>query len=380
MREIQFTVPSDASYEDYYTINWNGSAVLQHLYAPNGADILKLEKQPIWDYFKWGFVYISFNPVGLASQYGLDGLGLWKVQMNTIDLTAPSLYIPDGFHVSMHRYEYMSTIVTIAAGENYTLNLPPVPNWYTGTSDLFRINATSSQVDVSPALLDYSYGGISYAYAYAYSYWRPYNQTIVIKNLGVSQLSIEIRSFIEVFRLIDYQANAHGLNFTIDSEVFDSAISGYYLSLDITKATPWRLTTLYTPNGTRADALFRIIKNETMDDYYMLSVVYGVYRVGFDPYLTWNALENDIYGTWNLTFRELGDLGSGIPPTFYEFDGKVDGKDLSLFLLCFKGLAGPDWRIGDLGGGMPPVFFAYDGKVDGKDLSLFLMCFKGQGP
>jgi len=37
-------------------------------------------------------------------------------------------------------------------------------------------------------------------------------------------------------------------------------------------------------------------------------------------------------------------------------------------------------KYGDLGGGLPPKFFAFDGKVDGKDLSLFLLCFKGLGP
>ena len=36
--------------------------------------------------------------------------------------------------------------------------------------------------------------------------------------------------------------------------------------------------------------------------------------------------------------------------------------------------------VGDLGGGVPPQFFNCDGKVDGKDLSLFLQCFKGLGP
>ena len=36
--------------------------------------------------------------------------------------------------------------------------------------------------------------------------------------------------------------------------------------------------------------------------------------------------------------------------------------------------------LGDLGGGLPPQFFAFDGKVDGKDLSLFLQCFRGTGP
>jgi hypothetical protein len=37
-------------------------------------------------------------------------------------------------------------------------------------------------------------------------------------------------------------------------------------------------------------------------------------------------------------------------------------------------------KLGDLGGGVPPRFFHYDGRVDGKDLALFLSCFKGLGP
>lgn len=78
---------------------------------------------------------------------------------------------------------------------------------------------------------------------------------------------------------------------------------------------------------------------------------------------------------------KFGDLGSGIPPQFYVFDDKVDGKDLALFLQCFKGLAPQEAiRLADLGGGIPPQFFNFDGEVDGKDLALFLVCFKGLGP
>ena len=36
--------------------------------------------------------------------------------------------------------------------------------------------------------------------------------------------------------------------------------------------------------------------------------------------------------------------------------------------------------LGDLGGGLPPQFFLFDGIVDGKDKALFLLCYKGQGP
>jgi peptide/nickel transport system substrate-binding protein len=77
----------------------------------------------------------------------------------------------------------------------------------------------------------------------------------------------------------------------------------------------------------------------------------------------------------------LGDHGGGVPPAYFKFDSKVDGKDLALFLQVFKGLAPAEAKyLGDLGGGVPPAFFNFDGKCDGKDLALFLQCFKGLGP
>lgn len=36
--------------------------------------------------------------------------------------------------------------------------------------------------------------------------------------------------------------------------------------------------------------------------------------------------------------------------------------------------------IGDLGGGVPPTKGNYDGKVDGRDLALFLLIYHGQDP
>jgi len=93
-----------------------------------------------------------------------------------------------------------------------------------------------------------------------------------------------------------------------------------------------------------------------------------------------DTADNNCTGGW-IFITKVGDLGGGIPPQFFECDGKVDGKDLSLFLMCFKGTAPPKaMYLGDLGGGIPPQFFKCDGEVDGKDLSLFLMCFKGLGP
>jgi hypothetical protein len=78
---------------------------------------------------------------------------------------------------------------------------------------------------------------------------------------------------------------------------------------------------------------------------------------------------------------KFGDMGGGAPPKFYYFDGVVDGKDLALFLMCYKGTAPSEViHLADLGGGTPAEFHEYDGIVDGKDLALFLLCYKGQGP
>ncbi|MGQ9507142.1 MAG: hypothetical protein ACUVTB_04700, partial [Candidatus Bathycorpusculaceae bacterium] len=76
-----------------------------------------------------------------------------------------------------------------------------------------------------------------------------------------------------------------------------------------------------------------------------------------------------------------GDLGGGVPPTFFQFDGEVDGKDYALFLRCYKGIAPPEaMYLADLGGGIPPKFFKFDGIVDSKDYALFLQCYKGVIP
>jgi hypothetical protein len=75
---------------------------------------------------------------------------------------------------------------------------------------------------------------------------------------------------------------------------------------------------------------------------------------------------------------KLGDLGGGLPPQFFAFDGEVNGLDAALFRMCYLG-QGPI-LLGDLGGGVPPQFFAFDGEVNGLDAALFRMCYLGQGP
>jgi len=104
-------------------------------------------------------------------------------------------------------------------------------------------------------------------------------------------------------------------------------------------------------------------------------------RGNYTVYATSRYLGEPVFNTTQFQVAIIGDLGSGTPPQFFLFDGKVDSKDLSLFLQCIKGLAPPEaMYLADLGSGIPPQFFLFDGKVDSRDLSLFLQCYKGLGP
>jgi hypothetical protein len=63
-----------------------------------------------------------------------------------------------------------------------------------------------------------------------------------------------------------------------------------------------------------------------------------------------------------------------MPPQFFSFDGKVDGKDLGLFAQCYRGEASKEAKsLCDIGGGMPPQFYKCDGKVDALDFYLLIM-------
>lgn len=93
-------------------------------------------------------------------------------------------------------------------------------------------------------------------------------------------------------------------------------------------------------------------------------------------------------GTWTLKYvvpakvkMVAGDLGGGIPPTWFNFDGVVDWKDVFLFRDAFlRGNYMLGIEIADLGGGVPPTFGAFDCMIDWKDVFLFRLCFLGQGP
>jgi parallel beta-helix repeat protein len=93
-----------------------------------------------------------------------------------------------------------------------------------------------------------------------------------------------------------------------------------------------------------------------------------------------NVSDNTFNSYW-IKVTKVGDFGGGYPPRFFNCDGTVDGKDLALFLTCYKGLAPAEaMYLGDLGSGVPPDFFITDGIIDGRDLALFLQCFKKLGP
>jgi len=123
-------------------------------------------------------------------------------------------------------------------------------------------------------------------------------------------------------------------------------------------------------NGT--DSYNGLYQNETGSD-----------GIGDIPYVidTSNEDSYPLIDPFPARMTKTGDMGGGLPPQFFNFDNMIDGKDLALFLQCYKGLAPAEaMHLADLGGGLPPQFFECDGKVDGKDLALFLQCFKGLGP
>jgi len=114
------------------------------------------------------------------------------------------------------------------------------------------------------------------------------------------------------------------------------------------------------------------------------AVALGTYNISayiITPIPEETDVADNTYIDGSMRVIYAGDIGSGTPPIFFKFDDMVDGKDLSLFLRCFRGQAPPEaMYLADLGSGTPPRFFVCDGIVDGKDLSLFLRCFKGLGP
>jgi hypothetical protein len=109
-----------------------------------------------------------------------------------------------------------------------------------------------------------------------------------------------------------------------------------------------------------------IVSNDAFSGYYRQGGRQNCSFIGL-AYQVGNA------NSYNITFAYLS-----------LYDGHAymyDGRDLQLFLQCYKGQVPPEIVcLADLGGGIPPQFFKQDGKVDGKDMALFIKCYKGEGP
>lgn len=141
----------------------------------------------------------------------------------------------------------------------------------------------------------------------------------------------------------------------------------FEISNTISSQTTKLLTTTQQTDETNPNITLRLARKIPMGNYTI--------------YATSRYLGETVSNTTTFEVYILGDLGGGVPPTFFNFDGKVDSKDYSLFLQCLKGVAPPEaMYLADLGGGLPPKFFQFDGKVDSKDYSLFLQCLRGTGP
>lgn len=359
VREIQFSAPPDTSYEDQYTIHWNGSSVLQHLYGPDNTDILQLQKRDTYDYFEWGFVYVSFNPMLLANQYGIAWQGVWKMQMETVDPTTPPLCKADEFRVSIHRVEFTAASVNLPVEGVYVMNLPSVSDWYNEKVSYFYVNANSSQVDVSDSMLEYSYHGESGDY----SYWHPYNKTVRIKNVWTQPLSLWTWCDYFIFREAEINASEQSLNFTLTPEMFASNLATQYTTLDITATAPMNFTVLCAPSGQKAETLHSIVD----DEYYTIGLIYGVYDVSFQPPFAWKVLNNGVYGVWRLTFGGMHNPGD------INGDDKVDIFDVVIVAVAFGSRIGdPYWDSrADING---------DGLVDIFDMVIVALHFGESNP
>jgi len=216
--------------------------------------------------------------------------------MKIVDPTVPSLYVPDGFCVSIHRTQYAWESKSLSLGQSITLNLPSLFDWYTAEIEYMYMDVDSNKIVVDGALLDSSYQTYYGGTFYGYSYWRPYNQTIRIVNNSTDTLSIQISMRTDFFRLINHEIAGQFLNFTLDSTAFNSVYAGEYVRLDIAADSLLNSSILYVPDGNDAKALYQIL-----GDYYStLEVVGGTYRVSINPYYAWQVLYSDIYGTWSL--------------------------------------------------------------------------------
>jgi len=342
LREILFTAPADLEYEDLYAVHWNGSCVLQHLYAPNGSDVLKLEKRGNYGTFKWGFVYLSYKPEAFATQYGFQGMGVWKIQMRVIDPDVPSLYAPNAFMVWIEKTEYNETLVELQSGESKAISFDLAPRlWQTGDIRV-SIEANSSQVNVSGAILEDSYHYIS-DIAYDYSDWNLYSNRIVITNIWSKKLYIRISWSNSIFRHLDLEAEGSNLRFAINNSI---DLSEWQTSLNISSISqPLSSYALCVPNGSRVEDLNSIMYGTSYESPH---VVYGSYELSIDTYYASELLGvGDMLGNWHLKTGAQAIINCstatplvGEPMTFDGTNSIYYGRDIG-------GIISYAWDFGD---------------------------------
>lgn len=101
------------------------------------------------------------------------------------------------------------------------------------------------------------------------------------------------------------------------SATFNIVSSSFALEQDIQG-----LKTFQTNETGNYNATFKLPRNVPMGNYAI--------------YVTSRYLGQYTFNSTTFTVNIIGDLGSGTPPQFFLFDGKVDSRDLNLFLQCYK--------------------------------------------
>jgi hypothetical protein len=253
------------------------------------------------------------------------------------------------------------------------VHLPPEPPYITHNDAQYVSQDIYSVAQISPPWLPPCPGG-NWALV-NFASWRPappyfavIESAVVTSPLGTHDVAV---TNVSKLKTVVYQGYTCNISVTVENQgSFTETFNVTVYAND----TAIQTKTLTLTSGNSTTLTFTWDTSGFAKGNYTISAVADTVPGETD------TADNNRTDGWILVAM-VGDLGGGVPPQFFNCDGKCDGKDLSLFLQCFKGTAPPDaMYLGDLGGGVPPAFFNCDGKCDGKDLSLFLQCFKGLGP
>jgi hypothetical protein len=151
----------------------------------------------------------------------------------------------------------------------------------------------------------------------------------------------------------------------------------------------WAMYGWWSYNGTRADSSDKPAANIGMIPTYSGVSLPETADADYGLSLSQQIEYNNHHCTQWMTGKYNGTNGDYIQTTSYVFTYKpvdvnaeptMNNEATRLRNPLGIQLANSRMRVGDLGGGVPSTFFNYDGKCDGKDLSLFLQCYKGLGP